>query len=277
MVDREYAYVWGTRAMIRNLKGAAAAAVMFASMAVSATGAHAATVIATMTGAASGGIVTRHIVSGFGSSPSGIQLSAERFNMNRTGGTDLSVFAGMGLSNEFMAFCIEPREFIYEGTSISYNVAPLAQGALSSIGGMGAAKADQIAELFGRFQSNLAAPMTNLQAGALQIATWEIVREFANNALNVYNGNIFYESGSDNPNGMLSLAQSYLGAINGSGPRAQGLQALTVDGGQDLLVQVVSAAPEPGTWLMMIGGFGLIGWTARRKGHAGLISARDQA
>ena len=27
-------------------------------------------------------------------------------------------------------------------------------------------------------------------------------------------------------------------------------------------------APEPGTWLMMLGGFGLVGWAARRRGSA---------
>lgn len=252
--------------MMRGLK---MAATTLAVLAAPPTSALAATVIATLDGGAGGGQVARRIVSGFGSTSSPVQLLAERYDLTRTGGSDLTVFAGMGASNEFMAFCIEPREFIYEGVSVTYDVAPLAQGALSSIGGMGATKADQVAELFGRFQPNLAGPMTNIQAGALQIAVWEIVREFSSTPFNVYSGNVYYNSGSESPVGMLSLAQSYLGAIDGGGPRAQGLQALLSTSGQDLLVQTVSTAPEPGTWLMMLGGFGMIGGMVRRKRHIG--------
>jgi hypothetical protein len=251
--------------MIRKLKAAAIAAIMVTAVAVPSTGVLAATVIATLDGGAGGGSVTRHIVSGFGSSSSGIELMAERFDLTRTGGTDATIFAGLGGITDFFAFCVEPREFIYEGASVSYTVSTLAQAALSSIGGIGATKADQIAELFGRFQPNLAATMSDIQAGALQIAVWEIVREFSYNPLNVYSGNVYYDPGSDNPNGMISLAQTYLSAINGAGPRAVGLEALTVAGGQDLLVQVVSAAPEPMTWAMMIGGFLAIGMMLRRR------------
>lgn len=256
--------------MLKSLKAMAAGAIMCAAVAIPSTGALATTVIATLDGSDAGGTVTRHIVSGFGSSSSGINLSAERFDLTRTGGTDLQNLAGPGALDEFYAFCVEPREFIYQGQSVTYAMSPLADAAMSSIGGIGAVKADQIAELFGRFQSNLAAPMSNVQASALQIAVWEITREFSTNALNVSTGNVFYDTGSDSPSGAISLAQTYLSAINGSGPRAQGLRALTVDGGQDLLVQVVSAAPEPATWLMMIGGFGMIGAAARRRRQPGL-------
>lgn len=254
--------------MLKSLRAVAAAAIMVATITPS-TGALATTVIATLEGSDAGGTVTRHIASGFGSSSSGINLAAERFDLLATGGTDVQDLAGPGAVDEFYAFCVEPREYIYQGQSVTYAMSPLANAAMSSIGGIGAVKADQIAELFGRFQSNLAAPMSNVQASALQIAVWEITREFSSNALSVYNGNVFYDVGSDNPGGALSLAQTYLSAINGSGPRAQGLRALTTDGGQDLLVQVVSAAPEPGTWLMMIGGFGMIGGIARRKRNIG--------
>jgi hypothetical protein len=66
----------------------------------------------------------------------------------------------------------------------------------------------------------------------------------------------------------MSLAQTYLNFVtnaNGAAPQAQGLQALTINGNQDFLVQVVSTAPEPGTWVMMLGGFGLVGGALRRR------------
>jgi len=56
----------------------------------------------------------------------------------------------------------------------------------------------------------------------------------------------------------------------GQGQQAQGLQAITINGNQDFLVQVVSTAPEPGTWFMMLGGFGLIGGMMRRRARRDL-------
>ena len=106
--------------------------------------------------------------------------------------------------------------------------------------------------------------MTVAKAGALQIAIWEIVREGASNPLNVASGDIFFSGGSEA--GMLTLAQSYLTAIDGTGARAVGLFALNNDGRQDMLVQ--TAIPEPATWALMIGGFGLAGVALRRRRSA---------
>ena len=61
------------------------------------------------------------------------------------------------------------------------------------------------------------------------------------------------------------LYLNYVTMANGQGQQAQGLQALTINGNQDFLVQVVSTAPEPGTWFMMLGGFSLIGAAMRRR------------
>ncbi len=188
------------------------------------------------------GTVWRHIQAGSLGTPADAQLFVERYDMLRTGGTALMGFAGDGVPNHFYAFCLEPLQYIANGAT--YSVVSVAS-APTNTGGMGAAKADLIAELFGRYAPNLAAPMTTLVAGALQIAIWEIERETAS-TLSVSTGNIYFYN-PDSPDGMIELAQTYLSSLNGLGPRAQGLYALIngnlTSGTQDLLVQLV--VPEP--------------------------------
>jgi hypothetical protein len=104
--------------------------------------------------------------------------------------------------------------------------------------------------------------MAALTAGALQLSIWEIVRETPGNPLDVYTGNIYYTG--ENMPGMIALAQSYVQAIDGFGPRSHRLLALRSVGVQDLVVQA-GGVPEPSSWAMLIAGFGLIGATARRR------------
>ena len=238
-------------------------------MAAVAPAANAATVVATYTSGI-GGTVARSIVNGAGGGQYNALQQADRFGMDRTGGTDGRALIGGGL-DDFYAWCIEPREFITAGQSITYNVVPLSLAA-TNIGGIGAVKAAQVQELFGRFNPSFATPMTATKAGALQIALWEIVRETAGNPLNVYTGNIYFNPGSDSLPGMLTLASSYVSAIDGTGPLARNLRVLSNgqfgvqgSGTQDLVVQGV---PEPASWAMLILGFGLVGAASRHRKRA---------
>jgi hypothetical protein len=186
---------------------------------------------------------------------------------NRTGGTDPTVLVGPVPGN-FFGFCIEPFESISLAGSYAFDVSPLSSSANSSIaGGIGAEKAGQISTLFGQYATNLQAPMTAIQTSALQVALWEIVSELSSNPLDVFSGNTWFSTpGSANAVEVMNLAQSYASYVNGAGPnapQAANLIALTVNGNQDFLV--VSVAPEPETWLMMILGFGLVGSTMRRR------------
>ena len=231
--------------------------------------ANAATVVATYTSGL-GGTIERNIVSGAGAPQLNSQQTVDRFNMDRTGGSFANTLVGAGLV-DFYAWCIEPREFITQGQSITYTVLPLSQAA-TNLGGIGTAKANQVRELFGRFNPNFSTPLTALQAGAFQIALWEIVRETAGNPLDLSTGNIYFTAGSDNIPGTLSLASSYVAAIDGTGPFAKNLKVLSNgifgvqgSGTQDLVVQAV---PEPSSWVMLIMGFGLVGAAARRRAKA---------
>ncbi|MFZ4690583.1 MAG: PEPxxWA-CTERM sorting domain-containing protein [Polymorphobacter sp.] len=228
---------------------------------LAAPAAQATTVVATLTGFdPAGATVQRTILTGAGAPQVNATQNVGRFYMDRTGGTDTRTLVGSGVPGDFLAFCVEPRELISIGQSALWQVTALRNGA-SNIGGIGANKAKQVLELFGRFAPNLSTPMSTMQAGALQISIWEIVRETPGSALDVTTGNISFTGGSQA--GMLALAQSYVQAIDGTGPLARGMFALRNNGVQDLLAQ--TAVPEPSTWSMLIAGFGLVGLNARRR------------
>ncbi len=227
------------------------------------------TVVATLQGPSPNyQTIVRTIQSGGGGAQINATLNAGRFDMQRTGGTSpIELLGGMTLG-EFVAFCLEPQQIITQGQSVTYNVVPLAQAA-NNIGGIGAAKAKLVRELFGRFAPNGGlAGMSSTQAAALQIATWEIARETPGNPLNLASGNIFFNAASNNA--AYSLANNYLSQLDGTGPMARNAVALqngimgnAGNGTQDLIA--FGAVPEPTSWAMLIAGFGLTGASLRRR------------
>jgi len=203
---------------------------------------------------------------------------ATQFQVQRTGGTFQGDLMG-NVPGRFAAFCLEPLQPAAVGTNKTYTLQSLSAGS-TDIGGMGAQRAGMIRELFGRFYPDFSKSLTQEQSAALQMATWEILREkidpssctvmplaYSDLDVTVAHGDIFFTYATD---GSIALAQSYLNALNGSGPMASGLAALTlpeVQGqpSQDLLVQVI---PEPSTSLLM--GLGAVGfwWIQKRKRSA---------
>lgn len=170
-----------------------------------------------------------------------INTSVGIFHFQRTGGTEPT----FNVTN-FYAFCIEPREFVSPGSTYLYDWSPLENGA-TNIGGMGVSRANLLRELYARYFPNFwaATSLNSTTAGALQIATWEIVRE-TSGTLNVTSGTTRFQNPANAA--ALTLAQTYLSSLTGS-PGLSNLHALTRIGAQDLVVQDV---PEP-AWLGAVG------------------------
>jgi hypothetical protein len=167
-----------------------------------------------------------------------ITTSVGLFGFTRLGGT----FPGEPFG-DFVGFCIEPREFVTPGVTYTYNVEDLQYGA-TNIGGMGPARADLLRELYARYFPQFIASIPSLTARALQIATWEIVRE-TSGVLNVTSGTTRFRNPGDPA--ALTLAQTMLSSLTGTGPRLDDLRALNLVGVQDIVVQVT---PEPQTLLL---------------------------
>jgi hypothetical protein len=210
--------------------------------------AQAATIIALFNGEQTSDAIQRFIVND-PTNPGWVDTTTGEFSFTRTGGTEIGA-----LSGTFFAFCIEPREFVSQGTTYTYDFSYLEQGT-TNIGGMGAAKADLLRELFGRYYPDFSVTLDAEHASALQIAIWEIVRE-TSGTLSVSSGNISFRNPADAP--ALALAQTYLSSLDGTGPKLTNLYALDNVGAQDVIVQVTGSlqtfqapAPEPATLATM--------------------------
>ncbi|GEM_PF-1027228 len=160
-------------------------------------------------------------------------------------------------SFNYLTFCLEPLQAV-SASILDYNVLSLDQGA-SNIGGMGAAKADFVRELIGRFYPTLNVALPDIQAGAMQMALWEVIREDkAANGFNVSTGLVRYRNENI---AMIALAQTYLNALDGTGPKAMNLIAYTNANQQDILFQT----PEPASFALIGSALITLATLRRRK------------
>ncbi len=195
------------------------------------------------------------------------------------GGTQAGVFnwtgtAGnpAGLQGGYRAFCIELTQNVSPNTSYTYQTAALemAPQPATTVTPMGAAKASAIRELFGRFYSpsfgfDINGPgISNEEAAAMQLALWEIVYETASSSgpgpgaafglnFGLAGGNAVFSGNAS----VLGLASGFLAALDGTGPQALDLIALTSDTAQDMLI------PTPGA--AVLAGLGLVAAGRRRR------------
>jgi hypothetical protein len=150
------------------------------------------------------------------------------YNWTRTGG---SVAPPPAVGTGFVGFCIELESGISTGTEVTFTVellkdAPKPDSALAGPpvgpGGMGAAKANLIKELWGE---NLGTIVDDETAAAFQIAVWEIVYD---DGLSVSSGDLAFgadtHAGKDAP----GKAQDLLDSLDGTGSFAS-LMGLTSD------------------------------------------------
>ena len=175
----------------------------------------------------------------------------------------------------FWTFCVEPQQSVSSGTSYTYTIDPLQDAPTNVSGGMGAVKADLLRELYGRyypvFQNGTLSVTT---AGALQVATWEIVRE-TSGTYNVLTGTTRFRNPSSSA--VLTTANTMLASLNGTGPLLSQMYSIRGTTNQDLAFHSEVTVPEPSTAasLILAAGFGIC---RRRRGRlSALLTNRCQS
>jgi len=160
-----------------------------------------------------------------------------------------------GLQGNFSTFCIEVTQYVAFGGTYTYDVTNTPNAPTPDINfnlPMGNAKAAQLSELFGRYYNSL---VSNTDFSAFQMSVWEIV----------------YDNGSSVNAGVFqirnavpeeTLANQWLGTLDGSGPMMGGLFALSNREVQDQIV------PGPGA-LALAGAGGLLVTRRRRSSENG--------
>ncbi len=169
------------------------------------------------------------------------QVHSGLMNWTRTGGD----YTGVGTT--FWTFCTEITETVSGGASITYNV--MAPEFAPNTAPMGPARAALLSELFGRYIGVVNFGSAT-DMSAFQMAVWEIAYD---DGVDLSGGDFRVTAG---PNPSRNLAQSFLNALDGTGPRVN-VDALVNVGRQDQLV------PTPGAFALL-GLAGLAGSRRRR-------------
>ena len=161
----------------------------------------------------------------------------------------------------FDAFCLEPDQEFPSLPNVPYTVVDLesAPPEGSSIGTMGAAKANLVRELWGRFRA--AVGTDNTKAAAFQMALWELV---ADTGKNLAAGAFVADTSSATGLAVKNQAQTWLDQVNGAGPKAN-LLALTSPVDQD---QIFECPAKPPTTPLKPGMTATIGFWHNKNGQA---------
>lgn len=149
---------------------------------------------------------------------------------HRNSGVDLGGIGGL-----IQAFCVEIRQDVDFGGHYVYDLAPVAQ--VPNTSPMGATKADELSELWGRYFSIV---VDNDSAAAFQLAVWEIVND---TQLDLHAGNFqtVLGPGQTTDGAYVALAQGWLNSLDGTGPK-QHLVGLTNSDYQDQITTIPAPA-----------------------------------
>ncbi len=200
----------------------------------------------------------------WGGGLSGLSGVGGVYMLNKTAGTGQGNIWPNGLIG---GFCIELHQWA-STDALKYDVVKLEEVNNSFMGGiLGTAKANYLAELWGRFYSPAWADGGSYsseersKAEAFAAAVWEIVYEDMPTSPLNWDVSVDGSSGSHGfyaQNVDAVTANNWLHALNGLGPKAD-LRAFVNQGKQDFIVQV----PEPATVCLL--GLGGLAFLRKRK------------
>lgn len=183
-----------------------------------------------------------------------IGTQAGAYNFNRDLGNP-GTYAG--LTPTYIAFCIDLTQSISNGSTHTFNTYDAADVPTSPAGAMGAARADLMAELFGRFYLTLDdnPSLLNRMYAAFQIAVWEIALD--DGPFSLTSGIVEVQSANSST---IAQANAFLAALDGTGPRWT-LLGLDLPGVQGYIVGLGPVIPAPAGAAVL----GLAGLAAMRR------------
>jgi hypothetical protein len=188
--------------------------------------------------------------------------------LNRPGQSSQSVAVGgyTGLLNgaAFLSYCIElAQQVSFRTTYSNYTVGTVSGGPNTTVGGMGEAKASDIAKLSAAYFATSFA--TTTRTAAFQLAVWEIVHETLSATYNVNSGSFAILSDTDH-GAARAQANTWLASLDSLTATAP-MISLTSPTAQDFITAVV---PVPSSAVLFAGGLLLGLWGMRgiaRKKH----------
>ena len=171
-----------------------------------------------------------------------------------------------GQVRELRAFCIDLKQAAPMAWTayddVSLDMGPKPYGAAEAYP-MGMVRAMEIMELWGR---NYASVDTDVEAAAFQIAIWEIIFD---DGADILSGDIQIVVATGDPGTAAALAQTWVDALDGTGPMNFGLRALVNDDYQGFVYDgeegATSPIPEPLTMATALIGLCGLGSYVRRR------------